>query len=65
VSVESERDSIRWRVLKAMLDEFPTLKEKARKYLKENSRSRSQTPNVLVLDSFSEVGTNTTDELRR
>jgi hypothetical protein len=29
----SKNEEIRWQVLKAMLDEFPMLKEKARKYL--------------------------------
>jgi hypothetical protein len=27
-------DEIRWQVIKAMLDEFPTLKEKTKSYLK-------------------------------
>jgi len=30
---------IRWQVIKAMLDEFPTLKEKAKNYLKEEQKS--------------------------
>jgi hypothetical protein len=34
----SKNEEIRWQVMKAMLDEFPTLKEKARKYL-ERQRS--------------------------
>ncbi|MGA3192571.1 MAG: hypothetical protein ABSD73_08685 [Candidatus Bathyarchaeia archaeon] len=29
----SKNEEIRWQVMKAMLDEFPMLKEKARKYL--------------------------------
>ena len=33
----SRNDEIRWQVVKAMLDEFPTLKEKARKYLEGKS----------------------------
>ena len=28
-------EEIRWRVVKAMLDEFPMLREKVKKYLKE------------------------------
>jgi len=34
----SRNDEIRWQVVKAMLDEFPTLKEKARKYLEGKSQ---------------------------
>jgi hypothetical protein len=30
---------IRWQVIKAMLDDFPTLKEKAKDYLKEQNRN--------------------------
>jgi len=30
---------IRWQVIKAMLTEFPTLKEKAKNYLKEERKS--------------------------
>jgi len=29
-----ENDEIRWQVLKAMLEEFPTLKKRVRTYLK-------------------------------
>jgi hypothetical protein len=29
----SKNEKIRWQVMKAMLDEFPTMKEKTRKYL--------------------------------
>jgi len=32
----SKNEEIRWQVIKAMLDEFPTLKEKVKKYLKED-----------------------------
>jgi len=28
-------EEIRWQVIKAMLDEFPTLKERVKSYLKE------------------------------
>ncbi|MEM2281311.1 MAG: hypothetical protein QXZ68_04910 [Candidatus Bathyarchaeia archaeon] len=32
-------DEIRWQVVKAMLDEFPTLREKVKKYIeKQNVR---------------------------
>jgi len=34
MGIESKNDEIRWQVLKAMLDEFPTLKQRAKKYLK-------------------------------
>jgi hypothetical protein len=30
---ETKNEEIRWQVIKAMLDEFPELKEKARTYL--------------------------------
>jgi len=30
-----KNEEIRWQVIKAMLDEFPTLKERAKSYLKE------------------------------
>jgi len=35
MSTQPKNEEIRWQVIKAMLDEFPTLKEKAKKYLKE------------------------------
>lgn len=38
MGIETKSDEIRWQVLKAMLDEFPTLKEKVRKYLKGQNR---------------------------
>jgi hypothetical protein len=38
MGIESKNDEVRWQVLQAMLDEFPTLKEKAKKYLKEQNR---------------------------
>jgi len=40
MAIESKKDEIRWQVLKAMLDEFPSLKEKTRKYLKEKNRGQ-------------------------
>jgi hypothetical protein len=33
--VEPKNEEIRWQVIKAMLDEFPTLKKKVKNYLKE------------------------------
>jgi hypothetical protein len=35
MGIKSKNEEIRWQVLKAMLDEFPRLKEKTKKYLKE------------------------------
>jgi hypothetical protein len=34
MSARSKSEEIRWQVMKAMLDEFPALKEKVKKYLK-------------------------------
>jgi len=31
----SKNEEIRWQVVKAMLEEFPTLKDRVRNYLKE------------------------------
>jgi hypothetical protein len=38
MGIESKRDEIRWEVLKAMLDEFPRLRDETRKYLKGKNR---------------------------
>jgi len=38
MSARSRSEEIRWQVMKAMLDEFPTLKEKVKKYLKEQKQ---------------------------
>jgi hypothetical protein len=35
MSDKSKCEEIRWQVVKAMLDEFPTLREKVKNYLKE------------------------------
>jgi len=35
MNVHAKTEEIRWQVIRAMLDEFPTLKEKVRVYLKE------------------------------
>ena len=36
----SKNEEIRWQVMKAMLDEFPMLKEKTRKYLERRRSSQ-------------------------
>ncbi|MDH7607123.1 MAG: hypothetical protein QHH12_05080 [Candidatus Bathyarchaeota archaeon] len=33
--VKTENDEIRWQVVKAMLDEFPTLREKVEAYIEK------------------------------
>ena len=38
MSARSKSEEIRWQVMKAMLDEFPTLKEKVKKYLKKQKQ---------------------------
>jgi hypothetical protein len=38
MSTQSKNEEIRWQVIEAMLEEFPTLKEKVKKYLKEQKR---------------------------
>jgi len=38
MSARSKSEEIRWQVMKAMLDEFPTLKKKVKKYLKEQKQ---------------------------
>jgi len=38
MSARSKSEEIRWQVMKAMLDEFPMLKEKVKKYLKEQKQ---------------------------
>ena len=35
MNASSKSEEIRWQVIKSMLDEFPALKEKVKKYLKE------------------------------
>jgi len=35
MNAQSKSEEIRWQVMKAMLDEFPVLKVKVKKYLKE------------------------------
>ena len=38
MSVRSKGEEIRWQVVKAMLDEFPALKVKVKKYLMEQKQ---------------------------
>ncbi len=33
--IKTENDEIRWQVVKAMLDEFPTLREKVKAYIEK------------------------------
>jgi hypothetical protein len=33
--IKSGNDELRWQIIKAMLDEFPSLKEKVKKYLEK------------------------------
>jgi len=40
MSAKAKTEEIRWQVIKAMLDEFPPLKEKVRDYLKEEQRRK-------------------------
>ena len=42
MSTDTKNEEIRWQVIKAMLDEFPTLKEKVKKYLKEQKQKPKQ-----------------------
>jgi len=35
MDINSRNEEIRWQVIKAMLDEFPTLKERIKNYLKK------------------------------
>jgi len=39
MDTDLKSDEIRWQVMKAMLKEFPMLKEKVKRYLKEVSES--------------------------
>jgi hypothetical protein len=40
VSIDSRTEEIRWKVIKAVLDEFPVLKERVRVYLEEGKKSK-------------------------
>jgi hypothetical protein len=37
---KEENDEIRWQVVKAMLDEFPTLREKVKVYIEEQKKKQ-------------------------
>lgn len=36
--MRGENDEIRWQVVKAMLDEFPNLREKVKNYIEEKQK---------------------------
>ncbi|MEM0008058.1 MAG: hypothetical protein QXH03_05500 [Candidatus Bathyarchaeia archaeon] len=38
MSCKRENDEIRWQVIKAMLDEFPTLREKVKAYIEKQKQ---------------------------
>ena len=38
MSARSKSEDVRWQVMKAMLDEFPMLKEKVKKHLREQKQ---------------------------
>jgi len=38
MNTQLKSEEIRWQVMKAMLDEFPVLKEKAKRYLREQKQ---------------------------
>jgi hypothetical protein len=38
LKAEQKDEEIRWHIMKTMLDEFPTLREKVKNYLKEQKR---------------------------
>jgi len=40
MSTSQKSEEIRWQVIKAMLDEFPVLKDRVRNYLKEQKPNR-------------------------
>lgn len=40
MNTDSRAEEIRWQVIKAVLDEFPVLKEKVRTYLEEEQKPR-------------------------
>lgn len=39
MDADMKTGEIRWQLIKAMLDEFPTLKERAKRYLEEEQKS--------------------------
>jgi len=38
--MRGENDEIRWQVVKAMLDEFPTLREKVKNYIEKQQKKQ-------------------------
>jgi len=40
MGIDKGNEEIRWQVIVSMLEEFPTLKEKLRIYLKESDKKR-------------------------
>ncbi|MEM0096628.1 MAG: hypothetical protein QXL77_00360 [Candidatus Bathyarchaeia archaeon] len=40
MSIRGESDEIRWQVVKAMLDEFPTLREKVKRYIEKQQKTK-------------------------
>jgi hypothetical protein len=40
MDVDEKNEEIRWQVIKAMLDEFPTLRKKAKNYLQVQKPKR-------------------------
>ncbi|MEM2537409.1 MAG: hypothetical protein QXK29_04640 [Candidatus Bathyarchaeia archaeon] len=44
MNLRGEDDEIRWQVVKAMLDEFPKLREKVKEYLEKQPKQKSKTP---------------------
>jgi hypothetical protein len=40
MSTESKKEEIRWQIIKAMLDEFPSLKKRVKSYLEEQKPKR-------------------------
>ncbi|MCS7115732.1 MAG: hypothetical protein N0A00_10140 [Candidatus Bathyarchaeota archaeon] len=38
IIMRGENDEIRWQVVKAMLDEFPNLREKVKNYIEEKQK---------------------------
>lgn len=47
---KSRNDEIRWQVVKAMLDEFPSLRAKVQEYLKDKEKKeKADTAQILAL----------------
>jgi len=40
MSMNPKSEKVRWQVMKAMLDEFPALREKVKNYLKEEKKKQ-------------------------